>query len=140
MRSNAISHWAIRLGFGIHGTVFAAADNTKAGFFAVKFHREKGPFEHECRAHERLRTDYITQILGLNVPQLLMIDKEFRTIEMTIVRKPFLLDFADALLDQSPDFSEDVFRDVMRVLEALRGFGIHLHDINPGNIRFAEEA
>ena len=74
---------------------------------------------------------------------------------MTIVRKPFLLDFADALLDQSPDFSEDVLRqweeekaeifgekwcDVMRVLEALRGLGIHLLDINPGNIRFAEEA
>ena len=62
-----------RLGFGIHGTVFAAADNTKPGFFAVKFHREKGPFEHECRAYERLRAKYVMQILGLNVPQLLMI-------------------------------------------------------------------
>src|SRR6201987_5611960 len=28
-----------RLGFGIHGTVFSAVDNTKPGFFAVKFHR-----------------------------------------------------------------------------------------------------
>ena len=27
-----------RLGFGIHGTVFAAEDSTKPGFFAVKFH------------------------------------------------------------------------------------------------------
>jgi hypothetical protein len=26
-----------RLGFGVHGTVFAAEDNTKPGFFAVKF-------------------------------------------------------------------------------------------------------
>jgi hypothetical protein len=29
---------------------------------------------------------------------------------MTIVRSPFLLDFADALLDEAPDFSEDVLR------------------------------
>jgi hypothetical protein len=26
-----------RLGFGVHGTVFAAEDNTKPGFFAVSF-------------------------------------------------------------------------------------------------------
>ena len=30
-----------RLGFGIHGIVFAAQDKTKPGFFAVKFHREE---------------------------------------------------------------------------------------------------
>jgi hypothetical protein len=41
---------------------------------------------------------------------LLSIDEEFRAIEMTIVRSPFLLDFADALLDEAPDFSEDVLR------------------------------
>jgi hypothetical protein len=41
---------------------------------------------------------------------LLGIDEEFRAIEMTIVRSPFLLDFADALLDEVPDFSEDVLR------------------------------
>jgi hypothetical protein len=44
------------------------------------------------------------------VPQSLSIDEEFRAIEMTIVRSPFLLDFADALLDEAPDFSEDVLR------------------------------
>ena len=37
-----------RLGFGVHGTVFSAEDNTKPGFFAAKFHREKRPFEREC--------------------------------------------------------------------------------------------
>jgi hypothetical protein len=44
------------------------------------------------------------------VPQLLSIDEEFRAIEMTIVRSPFLLDFADARLDEAADFSEDVLR------------------------------
>lgn len=140
-----------RLGFGVHGTVFAAVDNQKPGFFAVKFHREENPFENECCVYERLREEQATQILGFNVPQLLTADHEFRAIEMTIVRKPFLLDFADARLDQAPDFSEDVLRqwqeekaeifgekwpDVTRVLAALQTLGIHLLDINPGNIAF----
>jgi hypothetical protein len=37
-----------------------------------------------------------TRILGFNVPQLLSVDEEFRAIKMTIVRSPFVLDFADA--------------------------------------------
>lgn len=79
-----------RLGFGIHGTVFAAEDNTKPGFFAVKFHREERPFERECRAYQRLREEQTTRIRGFNVPQLVKIDEEFRAIEMTIVRPPFI--------------------------------------------------
>ncbi len=73
-----------RLGFGIRGTVFAAEDNTKPGFFAVKFHREERPFERECRVYQCLREEQTTRILGFNVPQLLSIDEEFRAIEMTI--------------------------------------------------------
>lgn len=143
-----------RLGFGIHGTVFAAEDNTKPGFFAVKFHREKRPFELECRVYQRLREEQTTRILGFNVPQLLRIDEEFRAIEMTIVRSPFLLDFADARLDEAPDFSEDVLRqwekdraeifgerwpEVTRILAALQAFDVYLLDINPRNISFPEE-
>jgi serine/threonine protein kinase len=143
-----------RLGFGIHGTVFAAQDNTKPGFFAVKFHREERPFERECRVYQRLREEQITRILGLNVPQLLRIDDHFRAIEMTIVRPPFLLDFADARLDEPPEFSEDVLRlweedkaeifgdkwpEVTRILAALHALDIYLLDINPGNISFPEE-
>ena len=94
------------MGYGVHGTVFAAEANTKPGFFAVKFHREKRPFELECRVYQRLREEQIKRILGFNVPQLLSIDEEFRAIEMTIVRAPFLLDFADARTDEAPDFSE----------------------------------
>jgi len=143
-----------RLGFGIHGTVFAVEDNTKPGFFAVKFHREERPFERECRAYQRLREQQTTRILGLNVPQLLSIDEKFRAIAMTIVRSPFLLDFADARLDQPPDFSEDVLRqweeeraelfgerwpEVTRIRAALETLGVYLLDINPRNISFPEE-
>ena len=88
------------------------------------------------------------------MPQLLSIDEEFRAIKMTIVRSPFLLDFADALLDEAPDFSEDVLRqweedkaeifgerwaEVTRVLAALQAFDVYLLDINPRNISFPEE-
>src|SRR5262245_22291616 len=143
-----------RLGFGIHGIVFAAEDNTKPGFFAVKFHRDERPFDLECRVYERLREEQTTRILGFNVPQLLSIDVEFRAIEMTIVRSPFLLDFADAHLDEAPDFSEEVLRqweeekaeifgdrwpEVTRILAALQALDIYLHDINPRNISFTEE-
>ena len=143
-----------RLGFGVHGNVFAAQDNTKPGFFAVKFHREKLPFDRECRVYQRLREEQTTRILGFNVPQLLSIDEEFRAIEMTIVRSPFLLDFADARIDEAPDFSEDVLAqwdeeraeifgerwpEVTRVLVALQALGVYLLDINPGNISFPEE-
>ena len=142
------------MGFGVHGIVIAAQDKTKPGFFAVKFHREERPFERECGVYRRLREEQITRILGFNVPQLLRIDQEFRAIEMTIVRPPFLLDFADALLDEPPDFSEDVLRqweedkaeifgerwpEVTLTLAALQTFGVYLLDINPGNISFPEE-
>jgi len=69
-----------RLGFGVHGTVFVAQDNTKAGFFAVKFHREQRPFERECCVYECLRKEQITRILGFNVPRLLSVDGEFRAM------------------------------------------------------------
>src|SRR6266404_3894861 len=143
-----------RLGFGVHGTVIAAQDKTKPGFFAVKFHREERPLERECSVYQRLREEQATRILGFNVPQLLSIDEEFRAIEMTIVRSPFLLDFADALLDEAPDFSEDVLRqweedkaenfgerwpEVTRVLAALQALDVYLLDINPRNISFPEE-
>ena len=143
-----------QLGFGVHGTVFTAQDKTKPGFFAVKFHREERPFERECGVYRRLREEQATRILGFNVPQLLSIDEEFRAIEMTIVRPPFLLDFADARLDEAPGFSEDVLRQweeeraetfgerwpkVTEVLAALQAFGIYLLDINPRNISFLED-
>lgn len=142
------------LGFGVHGNVFTAEDKTKPLFLAVKFHRDQRPFELECRVYERLHDNRITRILGFNVPQLLHFDEEFRAIEMTIVRTPFVLDFADARLDEpAADFSEEVlaqweedraeifgekWTEVKRILAELEMLGIYLGDINPRNISFAE--
>lgn len=133
--------------------MFAAEDNAKPAFFAVKCHREDVPFERECRVYQRLRDKRVARILDFNVPQLLRIDEEWNAIEMTIVPRPFVLDFAGAFLDRPPEFSEDVFRQwendkqeifgerwtqVKDVLAAIRVYGIHMLDINPGNIAFRE--
>ena len=46
-------------------------------------------------------------IRGFSVPQLIDFNEDLQIIEMTIVRKPFLLDFAKSYLDTEPDFSND---------------------------------
>jgi hypothetical protein len=85
------------------------------------------------------------------VPQLLGFDQEAQVVEMTIVERPFVLDFAGAYLDSRPQFPEDIWREwevekreqfeerwpaVERVLEAFEEFGIYLLDVSPGNIGF----
>jgi hypothetical protein len=72
---------------------------------------------------------------------------------MSIVRPPFVLDFADARLDEpAADFSEEVLAqweedraeifgekwvEIKRILAELEMLGIYLGDINPRNISFA---
>lgn len=75
---------------------------------------------------------------------------------MTVVEPPFLLDFAGGYLDESPDFPDEVIEQwheekveqfgrarwerVQLVLAVLRGrYGIHLLDVNPGNITFDKD-
>jgi len=111
-----------RLGFGIHGTVFAAEDNTKPGFFAVKFHREERPFERECRVYQRLREEKTTRIRGFNVTQLLKLDEEFRAIEMTIVRIYYWAvdrEIILMLLIYGKNEQDDLTAEQLRVLKGL---------------------
>jgi len=80
-------------------------------------------------------------------------DDELRVIEMTIVARPFVLDFAGAYLDVRPEFPEDVWiaweaekreqfeqrwRVVQAILEGFEEFGIYLLDVTPGNIAFLD--
>ena len=51
----------------------------------------------------------ITNVLGFNVPQLVNFDDELRILEMTIVERPFVLDFAAAYLDVRPEFSDEIW-------------------------------
>jgi hypothetical protein len=70
---------------------------------------------------------------------------------MTIVKKPYVLDFAGAYIDQAPEFPENVWTEwetdkreqfgpgwtvVESILQTLRSYGVYLLDVNPNNIAF----
>jgi hypothetical protein len=90
-------------------------------------------------------------IRGCNIPAPIDFDDELWVIEMTVVGRPFVLDFAGANLDQEPDFSDEVLADwraekqeqfgprwqeVQAILRTLEGYGVYLLDVNLGNVSF----
>jgi hypothetical protein len=144
---------AERLGFGIHGIVFSAKHKSNFGKSVLKMHRDNEPFLRELSIYERLRDEGIGEIVGFNIPDLLGADASLRIIEMSLVARPFVLDFAGAYLDKAPEFSEEIWADwqaekqeqfgrrwgeVETVLFALKRFGIHMVDVTPSNIAFLD--
>src|SRR4051794_40011834 len=85
---------AEKLGSGIHGLVHAAVKGESLERSAWKAHRVLETYFSERSAHQRLSATAVNQIRSLNVPQLLNWDDGLLVIQMTIVTKPFLLDFA----------------------------------------------
>lgn len=141
------------LGFGIHGKVRVAEGKVKAGKTALKAYYFPEPFLRERDAYLRLREAQVGKIRGLRVPQLLGFDDELRVIEMTIVSRPFLLDFGEAYLDEMPWFPEEIWAEweadkrekfedrwpiVQGVLSDLEDLGIHMLDVSPNNIAFLD--
>lgn len=139
------------LGSGIHGIVHLVQGNAKTGATAVKVHHAAEPFRRELAAYLRLREANTRQILGFAVPQLLRADPDILALEMTVVEKPYVLDFAGAYLDDLPSFPDEVWNDweadrrekfgdrwrqVQEILAALEELGIHMLDVNPGNVAF----
>ncbi len=74
-------------------------------------------------------------------------------IQMTIVTRPFVLDFAGAYLEHAPQFSDEIWADwharkqeefgshwpeVQAILRELESYGIHMEDVSPGNISLAD--
>ena len=144
---------AERLGFGIHGIVFVAENNYKAGKTALKVHRTAEPFLRECAVYGRLQEAGVSEILGFNVPQPVRFDNELLIIEMSIVARPFVLDFAGAYVNVPPDFPDETWAEweaekreqfedrwpmVEAVLGALEELDIHMVDISPSNIAFLD--
>ncbi len=142
---------AERLGFGIHGIIHVAEDKSAGGKTAVKVHREIEPYFREVAAYQRLTEAGVTEMLGFNVPQLIRTDDELRIIEMTIVTRPFVLDFAGAYLDAPPEFSHEIWEEwesarreqfdanwpeVRAVLSALEDLEVYMVDVSPSNIAF----
>jgi len=141
------------LGSGKDGIVLAAQHKAKPADIAVKVHRSQEPYQREAMVYRRLAASRITTVQGFNVPQLLGHDDHLRAIEMTIVRRPFVLDFAGAYLDVRPEFPEDVWeawaaekreqfearwRCVQRILDTFEGLGVYLMDVSPANTAFID--
>ena len=144
---------AERLGFGIHGIIYAAENKRAGGLTAIKAHRETEPYRRELSVYERLRDIGVSRIHGFNVPQLIRHDDQLRVIEMSIVVRPFALDFAGAYLDARPDFPAEIWQEwetekaeqfdvrwpkVRVVLAALEEWDIYMVDVSPSNIAFVE--
>ncbi|MCW5558504.1 MAG: hypothetical protein KIT22_11825 [Verrucomicrobiae bacterium] len=140
------------LGAGIHGQVFFVRGNSIAGGTAIKVFYAEEPFRRELRVYERLRDANVRKIRGFAVPQLIQADSALLVLEMTVVERPYVLDFAGAYLDEdAPQFPEEVWetweadkrekfgehwREVKAMLAALEEYDIHMLDVNPGNVAF----
>lgn len=141
------------LGSGKDGIVLVAKHKAKPADVAIKVLRFDDPYLREKQAYQRLGTMGVNTVLGFNVPQLVGFDDALRVLEMTIVKRPFVLDFAGAYLDVRPDFPADVWADweaekreqfeglwprVEKVLVAFEEMGIYLLDVSPSNIAFLD--
>ena len=144
-------HLRERLGFGIHGIIYVAEGKSTGGKTAIKTHRETEPFLRELSVYLRLQDAQVSEILGFNVPQLIRADNVLHVIEMTIVTRPFVLDFAGAYLDAPPQFPDEIWNEweiqkreqfgerwlkVRSILAALEELDIHMIDVSPSNIAF----
>jgi hypothetical protein len=145
------------LGFGIHGIVFALESQTEPEgptfHSALKVHEQEQGYRRERDGYLRLQSRQVRKIRGCEVPELLRHDDELWAIEMTIVTRPFVLDFAGAYLDRAPDFSEEVLADwladkreqygrrwpeVQAILAILETYGVFMEDVSPGNISLGD--
>jgi len=123
------------------------------GKSAIKVHVRERCYCRERDVYKRLMECELTDIRGCAVPEMLHYDDNLWVIEMTIVSRPFVLDFAGAYLDQPPDFSEEVlaewraekqeqfgprWAEVQAILRFLEGCGVFMEDVNLGNISFGD--
>jgi hypothetical protein len=141
---------AERLGFGKDGTVWATTGST-----AVKAHERRRTYERERDVYARLASRGCDVVAGHRVPVVVEADDGLGVIEMTIVKAPFVLDFASAQLDQPYDFPPEILAEwyeakrrdfganwgrAVAVLRELERMGIYMVDVHPGNIGFPRVA
>ena len=139
------------LGSGKDGIVLVAKHKGRPADVALKALCWDEAYLPEKLVYERLDSQGVTRVLGFNVPQLVGSDDALRVIEMTVVKPPFVLDFAGAHLDARPEFSGEIWADweadkrekfeerwpqVQRVLDAFEALGVYLLDVSPSNITF----
>ena len=133
-----------KVGSGQDGSVWATTTNT-----AIKVLNFEPLYERERSAYFRLLEHDVSNVMGCDVPRLMDYDDELWVVEMTIVTRPFVLDFAGAYLDVPPAYSpemieewerekaelfEDDWPKIKAIRAAFRAFGIYLTDLTPNNI------
>jgi hypothetical protein len=145
------------LGCGVHGIVFATEsqleEDRSAVRSAIKVHQQEAAYRRERDVYLRLHEHGVTSVRGCHIPRLLDYNDRLWILEMTIVKRPFVLDFAGAYLHQPPDFSDEVMADwraekqeqfgdrwpeVQAILGFLEGYGVFMVDVNPGNVYFGD--
>ena len=138
-----------KLGWGWDGIVYSTTSKT-----ALKAYGKRLLYETEKNVYLRLQHEGIVSVGGFAVPELMGFDDHLLVIEMTIVSPPYILDFAGAYLDRKPpfdeeqwaeweaekieQFGEDRWDEVSSALSCLRGYGIYLSDVKPGNVSFRD--
>jgi hypothetical protein len=131
-----------KLGAGIHGQVQMLQGDATLGGTALKVYFEEMYYRRELAVYNRLKEAGIRELLGFAVPQLIRADDELLALEMTVVERPYVLDFAGAYLDQrAPRFDDEVWEtweadkrekfgsrwpEVQAVLAALKSYGIEM--------------
>ena len=139
-----------QLGFGIHGRVWVGEYIANSAILAIKVFEKPEFYEVELDVYRRLESHGIYRLCDCKVPQLELADDTYSVIRMTIVRRPFVLDFAGAQLDSPPDFPPEIMMEfmaekkmqfgdlrwpkVLEILGELETMGIFLTDISPSNI------
>lgn len=144
---------AERLGSGIHGIVHVAESKSQPAKTAIKAHYSPEPYLRERQVYEHLAQIDVSEVLGFYVPQLVRFDDDLQIIEMTVVTRPFVLDFAGAFLGARPEFSEEIWSEweagkreqfganwqmVQAVMNAFENMDVYLVDISPSNIAFLD--
>jgi len=135
-----------RLGYGQDGIVYSTTRKS-----AVKAFRYEEQYRREKRVYLRIEERGIYRIGEFSIPRRVSHDDELMVVEMGIVSPPFILDFAGAYLDEPLPYTPEqiaewqrrkrsLFGDnwpaVRSAMSTLRGHGIHLADVNPGNVTF----
>lgn len=140
-------------GFGVHGSVFGCIRSTSCARNALKIHERAEPYIRERNTYFRLRDHGIHLIQGHAVPLLIDHDDELWALELSVVARPFVLDFGGAYLDRPPDYDAETLEEwrlekeeqfernwpkAESILVELRRYRIYVADVNPGNIGFEE--
>lgn len=140
------------LGHGVQGIVLEALLQDGSPV-AVKVLERQDAYERERDVYLRLRDLDLTKIHGSNIPWLIDYDDELQALCMTVVIRPYVLDFGGAYLEEPPQFSDEVIAewyaekkeqfgkrwpDTLRILRALAELGIHVIDVNPNNISWRD--